>query len=293
MNRLLSWPGAKYRQMDSLLSALGTQDFRIIVEPFLGTGAFTWTVGGGEQRCFAAEADLHLYWWWKWMIEQPEEMVLMMAEWRDGYDGAAEDREVFDRLRDGYNRLYATSPEALETAALLWVLVYQSTNNLARFNSDGEYNQTWGKGRKVPDPFVIFGEEEKAALRWFGSSLVNGLQQDFRECVDSFIAYGDKDRAIVYFDPPYIVRTETYQRGAWTLEQETDLLAAARSLDALGVPWAWTTYLEKGGVTHPLMKELEGWRVVPLARKMDARPKGKGTPSEEVIILGSAVKGGE
>ena len=55
MNRLLSWPGAKYRQMDQILEASGYPRPRIVVEPFFGTGAFTWEVGwGNASRCWAA-----------------------------------------------------------------------------------------------------------------------------------------------------------------------------------------------------------------------------------------------
>jgi len=62
MNRLLSWPGAKHRQMKHILGALPERRWNLIVEPFFGTGAFTWTIGCKEwpQRVIAAEADLHL-----------------------------------------------------------------------------------------------------------------------------------------------------------------------------------------------------------------------------------------
>ncbi len=289
MNRLLSWPGAKYRQMTDILEACGHPNPRIVVEPFFGTGAFTWTVGGSGARCWAAEADEHLYWWWYWLLEDPPMMVDLMAAKREEFRDAGHDRAVFDALRDGYNEGFAAARREPETAAQLWVLVYQSTNNLARFNSNGFYNQTWGQGRKVPDPRQVFGEEELDALRWFRSSLHDGFQGDFRECIDCFLACGDKDGAFVFLDPPYIVRTETYQRGAWKRWDEEDLLAAARRLDEADVPWAWTTYLGKGDVVHPFIEELQAWTILPLDRKMDARPTAGGTPAEEVIILGQAV----
>lgn len=289
MNRLLSWPGAKYRQMDAI-TALAPRDPRIIVEPFFGTGAFTWTMRKFCGAAWAAEGDAHLYWWWRNLIEHTDEMVEAMAAKREEFADAQHDRAVFDALRDGYNEMYGMDARGLETAAQLWVLVYQSTNNLARFNSSGWYNQTWGKGRKVPDPREVFGPEERFALSWWRMALVDGFQGDFRECLDCFLNYGDKDEAVVFLDPPYLVRTETYQRGCWTLPDEQDLWRYCEWMDEADIPWLMTNYLRKDDTVHPLEARIrERWRVVPLKRMMDARPTAGGTPAEEVVVLGGAV----
>lgn len=285
MNRLLSWPGAKYRQMDSILPLLSRPP-RIVVEPFFGTGAFTWSVGVGSlSAVFAGDKSPHLGLWWDNLLADPEGFVALMAEVREEYAAAQHDRTVFDALRDGYNAKYKNAEEGTpEAAAMLWVLVYQSTNNLARFNSSGYYNQTWGKGRSVPDPLVVFGPEELQAVKDLDGALVYGFKEDFRDTLDCFFNCGDRDGAIVFLDPPYIVRTETYQRGCWTFEDERDLLRGVRILDELDADWIWTTYLGKDAVRHPFERELREWNVLPLARRMDARPTGRGTNSEEVIV---------
>lgn len=285
MNRLLSWPGAKYRQIDMLFSLLPRHP-RLVVEPFFGTGAFTWACDIHRlSAIFAGDKSPHLRNWWLNLFANPESFVFQMAEVREKYIMAGQDRAVFDALRDGYNEKYRNGEEHTpEAAAMLWVLVYQSTNNLARFNSSGYYNQTWGKGRKVPDPLEVFGPEQLAAIRALDGALVYGFQEDFRETLDSFFNCGDRDGAIVYLDPPYIVRTETYQRGCWTIDDERDLLRGLRILDDLNADWLMTTYLGKDGVRHPFEEELRQWRVYPLKRKMDARPTGAGTSAEEVIV---------
>ncbi len=285
MNRLLSWPGAKFRQLPKLLPLLPKPP-RIVVEPFFGAGAFTLGIGVEKLAAvFAGDASPHLRPWWENLLEDPEGFVALLAANREHYQEAGTNRAVFDQLRNGYNELVAANQAYTKQAsAMLWVLVYQSTNNLARFNSSGLYNQTWGKGRVVPDPFEVFGEEELAAVEKLGEFLVYGFQQDFRETLDLFLNCGDRDGAIVFLDPPYIVRTETYQRGCWSVKDERDLLQAAKVLDEEGADWLWTTYLGKDGVRHPFEQDLRKWCVQPLDRRMDARPTGQGTVSEEVVI---------
>jgi site-specific DNA-adenine methylase len=294
MNRLLSWPGAKFRQMSTLLSLLPRCP-RLVVEPFFGTGAFTWAVGiENLSAVFAGDKSPHLGLWWDNLLKDPQGFVALLGETRAKYAAAKEDRAVFDLLRDGYNARFRAAEEGTpEACAMLWVLIYQSTNNLARFNSSGYYNQTWGKGRSVPDPAVVFGPEEMQAIELLETALVYGFKEDFRDTLDEFLNCGDRDGAIVFLDPPYIVRTETYQRGCWTLDDERDLLRAVQILDDEDAERIWTTYLGKDDVRHPFEKELHKWNVLPLDRGMDARPTGQGTAAEEVVVTNLPLPIGE
>ena len=309
MNRFLSWPGAKYRQMDQILSVLPerSEPWKVIIEPFFGTGALTWELLSPDspQRIFAAEKDDHLRRWWEHLLKSPANMIAEMADIRERFAEAKNDRDIFDDLRDGYNREFHNHPRELQTSALLWVLVYQSTNNLARFNSKGGYNQTWGKGRNVPDPKEIFGEVEQAALARFARRAYNErkpLYTDFRDLFKEFFLFFSggcikAEDCICFLDPPYIVRTETYQKGCWTLDDEKSLWFWCRRMDEQGIPWVMTNYLSKDDsvskkvVEHPMLTEiLDTWRTVPIDRKLDTRPTGSSTPVEEVAILGKAVK---
>jgi len=93
------------------------------------------------------------------------------------------------------------------------------------------------------------------------------------------------ESAFVFLDPPYIVRTETYQRGMWGDQDERDLWAYVQHMEEAGILFAWTTYLHKDGATHPLADEIEALcEVTPIARKMDARPGGTGTGETEAVI---------
>lgn len=296
MNRFLSWPGAKFRQMPDILEVLPRRDYTTIVEPFFGTGAFTWAFFEHQPKhLLMAEADDRLRDMWWCLLYRTRDFIDLLARVREEYASAGADREVFNKLRDGYNSIQAAG-DYMYASAMLWVLVYQSTNNLARFNKSGGYNQTWGKGRKVPDPLVIFGEVEKKALDWayFASDSFKHFSLDFdrtREQLGEHLLYGEKpENCLVFLDPPYIVRTETYQRGCWTMKEEEELFGWMREMDSQGVPWLMTNYLEKDGVSHPYRQEIEDtWEVRNLDRKLDTRPNGSNTPVSEVMILGKGL----
>lgn len=309
--RFLSWPGAKHRQLLQILRVLPHRErpWRAVVEPFFGTGAFTWRVMDPvvPQTFFAAESDDHMFWWWHNMLFQTDKMVRNMAEVRDRFGPASSDRAVFEGLRGLYNEGHASDPHSAETAALLWVLIYQSTNNLARFNSRGEYNQTWGKGRRVPDPTAVFDEASVGMLERFREMApitTEPLFGDFRPMLDEFERWVTDDRivssdCIAFLDPPYILHTETYQRGCWSIQDETDMWDRCERLDAMGVPWVMTNYLWKQDsnsgrvVEHPLRRRMEAeWQVQHLDRGVDARPGGTSTLCEEVLILGKAIADG-
>ena len=306
MTRFLSWPGAKFRQMESLMKVLPRKNYSLVVEPFFGTGAFTWEMISQHpmphRHFIAAEKDRRLAHWWECILHRTDDMIAEMASVRDEFSKAGEDRDEFDRLRGMYNSLQDLHAFDLRTSAMLWVLIYQSTNNLARFNSSGGYNQTWGKGRKVPDPKVIFDADSRNMLETFREGHSHPyLISDFRDViygVDHYIHNGGKpENCIVYLDPPYIVRTETYQRGVWVLDDENKMWEWCREMDELAIPWIMTNYLRKDDtvsgkiVEHPHIEEIEkNWKCVPLDRKLDARPKGTGTMAEEVIILGRCLE---
>lgn len=293
--RLLSWPGAKYRQLDDLLQYVPDNhpDDMAICEPFFGTGAFTLSlVENINAPVFIAEANQPLRNWWQWMFKDPSALIGQMMHSRQEYMEAGKDRAVFDAMRDGWNKQKIDYPDAVETAAWLWCLVYQSTNNLARFNSSGGYNQTWGQGRKVPDPEQVYGPFEMRCIKWLAQSVSAGcFVSDAFLALDEFMEYVDGGgTGICYLDPPYIVQTETYDRNCWERPHIDKLMNYIEGLDSRRVWWLMTEYMSKGEKHHPYERSLNThYRVVPLDRKLDARPTGEQLPTCEVIILGSEV----
>jgi len=286
------------------MEVLLKKNYSLVVEPFFGTGAFTWEMISQHpmphRHFIAAEKDSRLAQWWNCILFRTDDMIAEMSSVRAEFSKAGEDRDEFDRLRGTYNSRQDFHAFDIRTSAMLWVLIYQSTNNLARFNKSGGYNQTWGKGRKIPDPEVVFDAEAIGMLEIFkeGHShpyLISDFR-DVRHSVDHYIRNdGNPENCIVFLDPPYIVRTETYQKGCWSPFDEENMWDWCKELDELSVSWIMTNYLRKDDtvsgaiVEHPFIEEIEkNWKCVPLDRKLDARPKGTGTKAEEVIILGKS-----
>jgi len=294
MNRILSWPGSKYRQLNRLLHYIPENypDDLIVCEPFFGTGAFTISfIENIQAPTFIAEANAPLRNWWHWLLTETNQLIATMAEFRERYAAASEDRVVFDQMRDGWNAANQRCPNAIETAAWLWCLVYQSTNNLARFNSTGGYNQTWGKGRVIPDPNKLYGSDELHAIAQLAANTQAGVFSDCFHCLDAFLELVDDGReAFCFLDPPYIVQTETYDRGCWTEQHVAKLMNYIEWLEERGIAWIMTEYMGKGEKRHPYEHTLRThYRVIPLPRGMDARPNGSHLETEEVVILGSVI----
>ena len=249
MNRVISWPGAKYRQLSDIMALLPDRDWNAVCEPFLGAGAFSWHMLENHkiESLMTAEANNNLRTWWLHLLEDPEFLVEEMSRVREQFTGVTADRDIFNELRDGYNVSFAENPLSVTTSAKLWVLIYASTNNLARFNLSGGYNQTFGKGRTIPDPKKVFGEIELDLVRSFRKAspfwVLPGVRvaRDFVPCLDVFIdVHQGNENSIVFLDPPYYIRTETYQKGCWTLDHETRLFDIMRLMDELWVPWVMT-----------------------------------------------------
>lgn len=291
--RLLSWPGAKYRQLEDLLCYVphNHPDDMALCEPFWGTGAFTMSlVENINAPVFIAEANQPLHNWWNWMMEDQSTLIGRMMYYRQHFIDAGKDRSVYDAMRDGWNKQKVEHPHHVDTAAWLWCLVYQSTNNLARFNSKGQYNQTWGQGRKVPDPEQVYGPTERRCISWVAQSVKQGcFLNDAFAALDAFMDYVDGGGyGMAYLDPPYIVQTETYDRGCWERRHVDKMMNYLEGLESRNIPWLMTEYMKKGDKIHPYAQALQThYRVVPLDRKMDARPTGGQLPTEEIIVLGN------
>lgn len=290
---MISWPGNKRKQLPHLLAFLPEKlpPSVGVCEPFFGAGCFTLAMldHGQKGPVYAAEACLPLWAWWQNMMEQPEYMRERMAETRREYAEARSDRAVFDALRDGWNESWERDGFTADNAAMLWVLVYQSTNNLARFNQTGKYNQTWGQGRRVPDPYTVFGKKEIAQLHELKAATDAGcFALDFREALGKAL---DADSGVLfYLDPPYILETGTYKTDCWGRPQLDAMMQWVEGLDRGGYWWLWTDYLGNGKERHPYEASIRShYRVFPLPRGRDSRPNGTADAKEEVIIAGMAV----
>jgi site-specific DNA-adenine methylase len=287
--RTISWPGAKYRVLDSLLRYCPMESFNAMCEPFLGTGALTLALSDFiDGPVYAAEKNLHIYNWWHWFLKQPTGLLNDTAELRDRFVGSGDDREIFNSLRDGYNERTQGHPTSRLDAAWLWVLIFASTNNLCRFNKKGMYNQTWGKGRVVPDPYDVISQDTLDRLLHIRYNF--RIYRDYEDAIQAFVDFLHKGKTgICYMDPPYFLTSGMYDAHSWSRSDLQSLMNYIELLESIGSWWIYTDYLQKGEAVHPFRNALSRFRQVPLQSTRDARPAGAAKTKHEVIILGSTV----
>jgi len=285
-NRILSWPGTKFRQIDDILNIIKTDNYNTICEPYLGGAAFSLQQDS-NKKFFWAEKNKDLYNWWRNLLYKTEDLIERMQYFKDLYKDASQDKEVFLQMREDYNFRKISNPQKTETSALLWVLIYQSTNNLARFNKKGGYNQTWGKGRKVPDISSYFNNE---VIQYFKNISYNTCLYNKAEDVLNDVLKLDNKDVLVYLDPPYLLRTEVYDK-TWNIDEEKKMFEYIDKLENQGIAWFMTNYLsiesKTGKKEHPFLDTIYKWSIFPLDRKKDARPTTSGNKANEFIIVGS------
>lgn len=253
-------------------------------EPFWGTGALTLALSEHVTGpIFAAERNPHLRNWWEWLFDEPDELMLVIDAFREEYADTGTDRDVFNALRDGYN---TGRHDTITAAGMLWVLIFASTNNLARFNQQGGYNQTWGKGRTVPDPRTVITTETLEAVARVRRRVC--MYHDYRAALGDYLDYlDDGGTGVCYLDPPYILEAGMYDANQWSAADLSQLMDYIEGLEERGAWWLYTDYLRKGSREHPYSLALRRFRCVPIGSTRDARPNGAATDKQEVLVAGS------
>jgi len=291
--KTISWPGAKRRGVEELLRWCPSGEIGAMCEPFWGTGALTMELlrmGRISGPVFAAEANAPLRRWWQWLLSDVEAAVHLMGEWRKRCSLAATVRDVYTERRAEWNAMQIDDPNGADSSALLWCLVYASTNNLARFNQKGEYNQTWGPGRKIPDPAQAFTPEIVGVLENLAGRLE--MHDDFRGAMGAFFSHMDEGRpGVCYLDPPYVLQAGMYDANRWGIADVNVLMGYLEGLEEHNAWWFYTDYLERNGENHPYREALEcRFYCEQVSLTNNARPTGSSVASREMLICGSVVE---
>ena len=152
----------------------------------------------------------------------------------------------FLEFREAYN----SKPDPLS----LYVLSSYSYNYQFRFNSKLEFNNPFGRNRSY------FSANMRKNLIAFCDRLrlINGKFTDYYFDQMSFDTLEPMD--FVYFDPPYLITTGSYNDGNrgfkdWDADQEQTLLALLSKLTARRIPWALSNVLEHKGKANSLLSD--------------------------------------
>ena len=161
-------------------------------------------------------------------------------------------KDKFIALRDKYN---ANNQDIYDRSLTLYKLITLSFNNTPRFNSNGEYNMPYGKGRvdresyinkKIKDLIKFVDYTQNHDFMWGTMSYQQVIKQDY-------VNPGD----FVYLDPPYSLTDATYMKSNfWTEDQDMELWEYLEKLDDMGLKFAMSNVLSHRGKVNQTLTDL-------------------------------------
>lgn len=183
-------------------------------------------------------------------------------------------RETYNKKKDSEERLF-----------LLLTLIFYSFNHQIRFNSNKEFNIPVGKrdfNNSIRRNLLAFCERIKQLNITFQN-------KDFRKI--SIKELGKSD--FFYADPPYLIADAIYNEGdgAWTLEDEMDLLAMLDKMNKRGIRFALSNVMEHNGKKNNILAkwvEKNNYRIISLSHNYNNanyQSKSKQSPTKEVLIV--------
>ena len=154
-------------------------------------------------------------------------------------------KESYLKLRNDFNKIINID---YYYYVMLYVLIIYSFNNQIRFNNNGHFNLPVGKrdfNKKMEEKLSIFIDKLKQQKCVF-------TYKDFREFYEYTYKHGD----FIYIDPPYLITCATYnEQGAWTEQDEIDLLQFLDFIDSKKISFALSNVLKSRGKSNNILQE--------------------------------------
>lgn len=199
----------------------------------------------------------------------------------DSSKGLAEyNKNGYLQLRNDFNQQVKADKVDF---TLLYVLIVYSFNNQIRFNKNGEFNLPVGKRD--------FNTKMRSKLRLFSEAIkhkdIHFSALDFRKIDLDQLEQG----TFLYCDPPYLITTASYnENGAWTEQDENDLLDFLLQAHQLGFKFALSNVLSAKGKENKILAhwvEENNFNIHFLNKSYansNYQRKEKGSLSQEVLI---------
>lgn len=238
----MNYIGNKYRLLNQIIPLLPKADCFID----LFAGGLDVAINYNAKQTYCNDINYHLIDIYRTFQKNEynsmiERFDLTIAEYglsKDNIDG-------FIKFRDYYNK---SDRNPLD----LYLLMNYGFNYQLRFNSNHDFNNSFGKNRSsfnsaIRKRLPIFIEKIQAFE--FSS-------KDFREFDYSVLKKGD----LIYCDPPYTISTGSYNDGkrgfnGWNEQDDVDLLKILDKLSERGVRFALSNVLSHKGTTNKILNE--------------------------------------
>ena len=260
------WAGNKKTLLTTIQEAYKTSGCTKIIEPFCGSAIFSLNTSAEmveisdlNEQLICLWLDLKNHW-------DPFNSMLSTIDLSE----LQTDQEKYTLLRTKYNE----SERGLLKSVLLYALLGACTNNLARWNSTGGFNQTWGQRRSIVDKYLT-------------PELKNRITNpNFNIFYRPYHVIAPDVNTFVYLDPPYLLSNDCYIANSWGSEEEIRLLEWIKTLKC---KWALSNIIIKNDKTNTLLQSFAvKYNCLNLTKKYNAKvggyANGVKNESQEVLI---------
>ena len=175
-----------------------------------------------------------------------DDTITHLEEQINKYSLSLTNEEGYKKIRYDYNQK--------KVALDLFVLTAYSFNHQIRFNNKHEFNTPFGRNRSS------FNLSMKQNLEKFINKLKT-IEAEFTSQSFEDLKFSSLDNQdFVYFDPPYLITTGTYNDGkrgfkGWSAKEEKRLFEIMDFLDQKKVKFALSNVIEHKGNSNELLKD--------------------------------------
>lgn len=266
---ITKWVGGKRQLLDDL-NALKPEKFNRYFEPFIGGGAFLFSLAPENAVINDFNSDLvNLY---RVVKDKPKELISKLEE-----HAKNNAKEYYLDLRELDRSEAINQLSDVEKAARILYMLKVDFNGLYRVNSKNQFNVPYGRYK---NPKIADHDNIMSVSNFFNESKIEILNGDFADAVKS-AETGD----FVYFDPPYIPVTPTaaftsYTSAGFNIADQERLRDLFFELDKKGVNVMLSN--SDVGLVHELYKGAN-IHLVQAKRSINSKGDKRGKVGEVII----------
>jgi DNA adenine methylase len=223
---LIKWSGGK-RSTASEIVSFAPHKFDRYFEPFLGGGSVLYYFSRYKD-CYASDVYAPLINFWKSVKDAPDQVVKHYKTNWEKLQNSLPDHYYI--VRERFNK----KPNGFDLAFLSRTCV----NGIIRFNSEGQFNNSFHLSRKGMNPIMF----EKIIIEWNNRIRNTAFHcLSYQEILDH-VSKGD----FVYLDPPYLGSQNRYIESL----NEDQLLFFLEALNNKNVLWALSFDGSRGDISY-------------------------------------------
>jgi len=241
------YPGNKKNLLPILQEVFKQAKCNSIYEAFAGSAVFSLNTKAKSYTI--CDTNKHVIDLWLNIKNHNKKLINIINSYNP--EIIRDNQEYYIELRSKFNKL----EQGIQKSALFHILLGSCTNGLARFNSKGEFNQTWG-ARHV-----------KHSLENLESQV-----QKFNIILQSYEQTKIKDNTLLYLDPPYLLSNDCYTAKKWDEKEEEKFL---NWLSAMNCKWALSNIISKDVRRNELLQSFgKMYNIYYLNKKYNAKVGG-------------------